>query len=119
MEIPNNLNPLPFFPIVEKLNRICQGDGGVLSCIDQLDESEYKEIRQAIIETFEIGPLAEYSGDFDSDDVELGDIADWFIEVTTTTYKPENTPMDKPISREDRLTWCTKIIDGIDNSVSL
>lgn len=44
---------------------------------------------------------------------ELGDITDWFIEITTTTYKPENTPMDKPINREDRITRCTKIIEAI------
>lgn len=119
MELINNQNSMPFYPIVEKLQKICQGDGGILSCIDQLDKSEYLEIRQSIIEAFEIGPLEEYSGDFDSDDVELGDIADRFIEITTTTYKPENTPMDKPIGREERLAWCSKIIEAIDNSVSL
>lgn len=110
-----NKEPMPFFPLVERLQKAVGNTKDIMHLLDLVDKKSFLKIRTEIINIFEIGTLPEFDGRFGVE-VELGDISDAVIGVTLNTY-PQSTPMDEPISFEQRKAWCVRIIELMDKSV--
>lgn len=110
-----NNEPMPFFPLVERLQKTIGNTKDIMRLIDLVNKKNFLQLRSEIINAFEIGGLPEFDGQF-GDEVELGDLSDAVIHVTLSTY-PQSTPLDKLISFEERKVWCIRIIEIMDKSV--
>ena len=115
---------IKFFDLVTDLENIWKNktngsteEEEFLGLISLVSESEFLLMRRDIIKVFKIGELEPFSGEcYDEDDVEVGDISH-AVQMTTIRLFPQSTPMDKPLSFDDRINWCREIVAAIDEAV--
>lgn len=105
---------IPFIVMVKKLEQIVKFEDHPLQFIDLIDKNSFLDIRSKIVKAFDIGEVEPFSGDFDDEEFEYGDIRDAVIGVTLNTY-PKNTPATKPVDVEERRAWCLKVIEAMDS----
>lgn len=107
-------NTIPFIVMVKALEKIINFDDRFLQNIDLVDKNSFLDIRSKIVKAFDIGDAEPFSGDFDDEEFEYGDISDAVIGVTLNEY-PQDTPQTKPIDVEERRAWCLKILEAVDS----
>ncbi len=112
----DNPNPLLFYPLVAKMEEILGSPTANAVLCSNINRKDFEKIRTDVIGSFEVGEFDKFTGDFGSE-VELGDISD-AVRITTFSRYPQSTPMDKPISHNERLEWCTEIILRMDNAAN-
>ncbi|EGQ9742359.1 hypothetical protein FWP33_07475 [Vibrio parahaemolyticus] len=108
---------LPFFPLVEKVQSILGNTEDVMRLSQHLPKDQFYKLRQEIIEAFEIGSMPDFDGEYEAE-VELGDVSDAVITVTLEMY-PQGTPLDKPICYDERIIWCTRILEAMDRNAQI
>lgn len=108
----NNPNPLLFYPLIETMEKILGTPTATGVLCSNINQHDFIKLRTDIISAFEVGELPAFSGDFSSE-VELGDVSD-AVRMTTFSRYPQSTPMEKPISREERKEWCLQILKTMD-----
>ncbi|MEZ8733857.1 hypothetical protein [Vibrio sp. 10N.239.312.D08] len=106
---------LPFYPLVDKIQRLLGNTADIMHLLNLLPESDFLILRMQVIEAFEVGTMPSFNGEYD-DEVELGDVSDAIIGVTLNTY-PQGTPRDKPIDYNARKQWCSSILKSMDHIV--
>ena len=110
-------NPLKFFALIQALEAAIGNIRDVLDLIELIDAKQYVTLREKIIDVFQVGKLPNFDENKFGSDVELADISDAIILTTVRTY-PQSTPMDKPISVEERKIWCEQILKNMDSAAS-
>ncbi|BDP33443.1 MULTISPECIES: hypothetical protein [Vibrio] len=111
-------NPLKFFGLVQEMEVAIGYVTDVFDLIEHIDAKQYVTLRDKIIDVFQIGEsMPKFDKSKFGSDVEFGDISD-AIRLTTMTTYPQSTPMDKPISVEERIIWCDKILKNMDAAAS-
>ncbi|MCR9909661.1 hypothetical protein NB545_19695 [Vibrio campbellii] len=109
--------PLKFFGLVEEMEVAIGFVTDVFDLIDIIDVNQYLALRTKIIDVFQIGDLPNFDKSKFGSDVEFGDISDAIRQTTFNTY-PQSTPMEKPISVEERTQWCKSILQNMDTAAS-
>ncbi|EGQ8484974.1 hypothetical protein GTP29_17980 [Vibrio parahaemolyticus] len=109
--------PLRFFGLVEEMEVVIGYVSDVMELIELIDVNEYLSLRKQIIDVFQIGELSSFDSSKFGSNVEFGDISD-AVRLTTFSIYPQSTPMNKPISVEERKLWCEKIMNNMDAAAS-
>ena len=116
MNTIDNKKPIGFFTLVQALESALNYTIDPLALVSLINKQEFEEHRARIIQTFQIGAVDPFVGDF-GNDVEFGDISDAVREITFSLY-PQTTPIDKPICKEERIKWCSEILSAMDYASS-
>ncbi len=104
---------LPFYDLVSAMEEAIGFVEDVFDLIALIDKKGYLELRGKIIDVFQVGELSAFDDRAFGEEVEFGDISD-AIRLTTFGRYPQETPMDKPISLEERKEWCNSILTNMD-----
>ncbi|OUV22069.1 MAG: hypothetical protein CBC55_04555 [Gammaproteobacteria bacterium TMED95] len=112
----DNPNPLMFYPLLMKVEEVLGSPSAHSALCANIGLKYFEKLRKDIIDSFEVGEFTTFTGNFGSE-VELGDISD-AVRLTTFSRYPRSTPMEKLIPRDERLAWCTEIIQRMDNIVT-
>ncbi len=108
---------IPFYPLVDRVQKLLGNTDDVMRLLQHLPKSQFLELREQIIEAFEIGKMPQFTGEYGVE-VELGDLSDAVISVTLNMY-PQGTDLDKPIGYDERKLWCSRILEAIDHNVQM
>lgn len=105
--------PIPFYPIVQRLENALGSTAGTMKLFRLVSKSEFLKMRQDVAAAFFVGEVATFAGEYDDEDVEFGDLTDAVRGVTFSLY-PQSTPMEMLISFADRQKWCSKVLEAMD-----
>ncbi|USD59072.1 hypothetical protein J4N45_11070 [Vibrio sp. SCSIO 43140] len=111
-----NDETMPFFPIVENLEKTLNSTTDLMALITVIDKSQFLALRKSIIADFQIGDMPDFSGKFGKS-VEFGDVSEAVRAVTFSRY-PQSTEMDQPIDLDERKEWCSAILEAMDSVAS-
>lgn len=113
-----------FIACIQRLTAIFEPKGeGIHSFIESLiglvSLERYQEIRREVALALDVPAPEAFSGVFDEDDTEAGDLSDAWQEITKEMFPRESVSVTAQVSLATRKKWCENIIATFDRIADL